>query len=239
MSGQPRYGIYFAPERASAFWRFGAAWLGRDAETGGAVTRPMLFGAGAVDWDNSALDVLTDAPRGYGFHGTLKPPFRLADGQSLEVLLASAEAFAGQRTTFTCTDVGVEALGRFIAFRLKSDAGAMQALAQETVAAFDAFRAPPTPEETAKRGAAGLSARQEWLLEKWGYPYVFDEFRFHMTLTSAIDDGPKRNRLAASLAAMAATEGASGEMKVAGVALYEQSAPGMPFRLLRRLPFGG
>ena len=239
MNGQPRYGIYFAPERASAFWQFSSAWLGWDAETGEERTRPSLLAGAAADWDAAKLEKLIKVPKSYGFHGTLKPPFRLADGQSIELLSKRAEVFARSQKAFICANVGVAAIGQFIAFRLKTDPTAMQALAQETVEVFDPFRAPPPLEETAKRRAAGLTDRQEVMLQKWGYPYVFDEFRFHMTLTGSIDDASKQDRLASSLSEMASAAGASGAMRVSGIALYEQLTPETPFRLIRRLPFCG
>ncbi len=238
MSDAARYAVYFAPEAASAFWRFGCAWLGRDPETGAAPARPRLSEPVAADWDDASLGEITASPGNYGFHATLKPPFRLAVGRSLPELEAAAEAFAGQQRPFVCPNVRVAALGRFIAFRLATDSAGMQALAAAAVEHFDAFRAPQSEAELAKRRGDGLSGRQEALLRAWGYPYVFEEFRFHMTLTGSIADGARRARLATALDGLAAAAGAAGPMAAAGVALYEQQAPGAPFRLIRRLPFG-
>jgi len=41
--------------------------------------------------------------------------------------------------------------------------------------------------ELARRRAAGLTQRQDTLLLRWGYPYVMEEFRFHLTLTGKLD----------------------------------------------------
>ena len=47
---------------------------------------------------------------------------------------------------------------------------------------------PAAPEELKKRRGAGLSSRQELMLTTWGYPYVMEEFRFHLTLTGRLSD---------------------------------------------------
>lgn len=234
-----RYAVYFAPAADSPFWRFGCAWLGRDPETGETPERPRLVGQAADDWDAAALDGLLASPAGYGFHATLKPPFRLASGKTAEALADAVERFAATERGFVCPDVDVAAVGRFIAFRLAADAPEMHKLAETAVARFDEFRAPAPAAELEKRRAAGLTDRQDALLQAWGYPYIFEEFRFHMTLTGSIADAGKRDRLAQSLKRMAADAGANGAMRAEGVALYEQPAAGAPFRLLRRFPFGG
>lgn len=234
-----RYALYFAPAAESPFWRFGCAWLGRDPERGGAPARPSLGGDAAQDWDETAVEAVTRSPANYGFHATLKPPFRLSEGTTREQLLTAAAAFAKRQRPFRCADVGVAALGRFIAFRLLEPSFEMQALAARAVESLDAYRGPQTEEELAKRRAAGLTERQERMLKAWGYPYVMDEFRFHMTLTGAIADDGRRERLAVDLARLAEDAGARGPMLVDGLALYEQPEPGAPFRLFRRLPFGG
>lgn len=234
-----RYAIYFAPPADSPFWRFGCAWLGRDPESGARPERPGLPASAAADWSEETLAAVTASPANYGFHATLKPPFRLAAGRTLDELTAAAADFAAEQSPFVCPRVEPAELGRFIAFRLTSGMAPMQGLAEAAVRAFEDFRDPQTEAELAKRRAAGLSDRQEALLQAWGYPYVFEEFRFHMTLTEAIADDGKRARLAAALHDMAAAAGAVGEMAVDGVALYEQPEPGAAFTLLRRLPFGG
>jgi putative phosphonate metabolism protein len=232
-----RYAIYFAPAPDSPFWQFGSAWLGRDAALDTPLPRPKLEGDASADWDGAALETLTGSPRNYGFHATLKPPFRLAEGQAVEGLIQAAESFARAQHSFDCSSVGVAALGRFIAFRMIAPCQAMADLAAACVRTFEPFRAPLNAAELAKRHAADLTPRQTTLTAEWGYPYVFEEFRFHMTLTGAIADDTARERLAASLRVMAEAEGACGVMRADAIAVYEQPAPGAPFRLLRRIPF--
>ncbi len=232
-----RYAIYFAPAPDCAFWRFGSAWIGRDAAENKALGRPTLSGEASADWDAAALETLTASPQLYGFHATLKPPFRLAERQSIEGLMDAAEAFARTYRPFICPQVGVAALGRFIAFRLIEPCKDMSNLASACVQTFEPFRAPLNQVELAKRHAADLTPRQTELVAAWGYPYVFEEFRFHMTLTGAITDTAVRTRLAAALQVMAKASGADGQMPADAIAVYEQPEPGAAFRLLRRFPF--
>ena len=66
---------------------------------------------------------------------------------------------------------------------------------------LDPFRAPLTPSERARRRPEDLDPRRRALLDRWGYPHVFEAFRFHMTLTGRLADDAReawRARLAAS-----------------------------------------
>ena len=69
-----RYAIYFAPRPRRALARFGAAWLGWDAEAGADRDGPELAGL-----PRPRAEIVA-TPRRYGFHATLKAPFRLARG---------------------------------------------------------------------------------------------------------------------------------------------------------------
>jgi hypothetical protein len=89
----------------------------------------------------------------------------------------------------------VRRLGGFIAIVPSEPSAALADLAAATVSALDAFRAPPSEAELARRRKARLSDRQEALLLRWGYPYVMEEFRFHLTLTGRLaDDAADRAR---------------------------------------------
>ena len=64
----------------------------------------------------------------------------------------------------------------------------MRALAEGVVRGTNPLRAPLTPTEVAKRRPESLSPRQRDLLEAWGYPFVMEEFRFHLTLTDRLPE---------------------------------------------------
>lgn len=227
---EPRYAIYFAPPAQSPLWRFGSSVVGYDAETGRDCRPPPLTRFDTARWREITVD-----PRRYGFHGTLKAPFRLAPGRSEVELRAVCTRFAGDRARFACSGVQLSAIGRFLALRTASTCAALDRLAAGAVAAFDDFRAPMTQAEREKRLRATLTARQQDYLSRWGYPYVLDDFRFHMTLTGPLDDG-ERALAQAELAEHFASSGADGPLIVSEIALYRQEAG--PFRLIARFPFG-
>ncbi|TCP63209.1 putative phosphonate metabolism protein [Rhodovulum bhavnagarense] len=179
MEGYRRYAIYYAPE-PGPLADFGAAWLGWDAETGKA--RPHL----AIQGLPRPVSELTETPRRYGFHGTLKAPFHLAQGSDIGVLHRSAAALAAQLHPVLLDGLHLSRLGGFLALTPRGDMTRLGALAGSVVEALDGFRAAPTPDEIAKRNPDRLSTRQQRLLERWGYPYVMEEFRFHMTLTGPL-----------------------------------------------------
>ncbi|MBC7133943.1 hypothetical protein PSA7680_00742 [Pseudoruegeria aquimaris] len=177
-----RYAIYFAPQDG-ALAEFAARWLGWDSATGRRIKHPTIAGL------PRPVEELTATPRKYGFHATIKPPFRLAPGSSRARLEADLAGLANRLAPARCKALRLARLGRFLALVPEGDARAISALAAETVAALDHHRAPPSEAELARRRAAGLSPAQEAMLQRWGYPYVMDEFRFHMTLTGRLQPG--------------------------------------------------
>ncbi|MGA0601317.1 DUF1045 domain-containing protein [Caulobacter sp. KR2-114] len=224
-----RYTVYYAPNQGDPLGRRAAAWLGRDAFTGEALRRPALPGLEGLD-----LDALTASPRGYGFHATLKAPFELAADRSEAELVAFAGAFAARQPAFTAA-LAVAGLGRFIALRLTAESPGMQALHGACVRDFDAFRAPLSDFDLARRRKAPLSPEQDQRLLAWGYPYVFDDFRFHMTLTDAVRDPQVSDRLVRALQAHFAD--LEGPHRFDSVALFKQDARDAPFRVLARFAF--
>lgn len=178
MNGFRRYGLYVVPE--GGLYRAGADWLGWDSVAGGRTVPPDLPGL------PDSPEVLTATPRKYGFHGTVKPPFHLAEGRTAEDLDAAARDFCAARAAVTIPAMTVRRLGRFIAIVPAAPCPALADLAGAAVAALDPFRAPPTEAELARRRKSPLTERQEALLDRWGYPYVMDEFRFHLTLTGGL-----------------------------------------------------
>ncbi len=175
MSDYTRYAIYYLPPEGP-LQRFGAEWLGWDVGRGEAVPQPDVEGIADV----------TATPRKYGFHGTLKPPFRLAHGCTPEGLHDAVTAMVADQPTVVLDALVPGALGHFLALKPAGDTAALATLAGRCVSELDGFRAPAPEAELERRRKAGLSARQEEMLLRWGYPYVFDEFRFHMTLSGRL-----------------------------------------------------
>lgn len=181
MEQKPRYAIYFVPAQDTNLYRFGALALGYDCYTG----EEIPFSSD-LEIEPDAWTELTDDPRRYGFHATLKAPFHLSSScteAQLSNAVANFATLARQSPTFT---PAVRMLKDFIAIVPRRRQSAIDELAAHCVRIFDAYRAPMSPQERARRVAAGLSAGQIGHLDRWGYPYLFDDFRFHMTLTGKI-----------------------------------------------------
>ena len=174
-----RFAIYFVPGSSEPWAQFCTAWLGWDIETGKAVAHPNLDGFGPVS-------AITTVPRRYGFHATIKPPFRLRGDRPKQALMRAAADLAANLPSVQITGLQVTAMGRFLALTAQEDTTALNALAASVVRDLDRFRAPPSAQELARRRAANLTPQQETNLRDWGYPHVMDQFRFHMTLTGKL-----------------------------------------------------
>lgn len=172
-----RFAIYYVPPEGPLA-AFGASWLGWDIARGCAADQPDVPG----------LDDITMTPRKYGFHGTLKPPFRLTDGVGIAELERAARDLAASLAPVRLEGLDLTALGRFLALTPTGDVDALRQLAAACVRDLDRFRAAPSEAELARRRAANLTARQDALLAEWGYPYVMEEFRFHLTLSGRLPD---------------------------------------------------
>lgn len=173
-----RYAIYYAPPTEADWGGFATSWLGWDMQAGQTVAQPDLSG---LD-----LAAITQVPRKYGLHATLKPPMRLADGQNLARLQMACDALAAQQAPVTLEGLHLARLGRFLALRVTGDEIALSRLAAACVQDLDPFRVPASEAELAKRRASGLSPAQDANLLAWGYPFVLDQFRFHITLTGKL-----------------------------------------------------
>lgn len=173
-----RYAIYYTPSGALA--EVGASWLGWDIKTGTHVPHPVIDG----------LDVaaLTHRPRKYGLHGTIKAPFALADGTTEAMLTQDFEALCARLAPVAFTGLETHPIGPFIALAPIGDQTGLGQLAANVVTALDRFRAPLSEAELARRRRSNLTPSQDNNLMAWGYPYVMEDFRFHMTLTGRIKD---------------------------------------------------
>jgi hypothetical protein len=196
MEDEPRYAIYFVPATESDLYRLSSAVLQYDCYTGQAVQPPEEFAGDADEWRK-----VTEEPRRYGFHATLKAPFRLAPSCTETQLVSALQSFAGLgRESITLTP-SVQKLDGFIAILPEGPEPAVNALAADCTTIFDAFRAPMTAQERARRVASGLNHTQIENLDRWGYPYLFADFRFHMTLTGKVAAG-RQDRILATLRAI-------------------------------------
>jgi hypothetical protein len=230
IEGYARYAIFWAPPAGSGLARFGAAWLGWDAETGCDVAQPDLPLP-------RPLDQITRTPRRYSFHGTLKPPFRLATGTEAGTLDRALAGLAARIPPATAPGLAPSTRLGFLALMPAGPAPALDTLAAACTRGLDRFRAPPDAAELAPYRARSLTSRQEHNLTRWGYPYVLDDFRFHLTLGDRLLPGEDVPLIAAVMA-LAAPHLAP-LLHLDDICLYGDPGSGSGFRLLRRYPLTG
>ena len=139
-------------------------------------------------------------PRLYGFHGTLKAPIALAEDVSEGDFLEAVGRFAATQRGFAVPALELGELSGFLALVPAERCVELQDLADRCVVEFDDFRRPADEAELARRRAPGLSPRQDELLVRWGYPYVLEEWRFHLTLTGRLPDAAERTAVMACCA---------------------------------------
>jgi len=215
-----RIALYYAPGTDDPLHQRASAWLGRDAVSGAEIPQPAIAG---VD----IAEVTADA-RGYGFHATLKPPFRVQG--DIQAALQAAQNFAARTAPFALPPLQITDLDGFLALRESAPCPALQALADGAVTALDAHRAPATEAEIARRKPEKLSPRQRDYLAAWGYPYVFAEWRFHMTLTRRLTPAEKAIILPAVTEALGDAPAIA--RTVTDICIFAQAAPGVPLQSL-------
>lgn len=223
-----RFALYHAPRGALA--EFGAAWLGWDALRGREVAHPDVPGL------PRPLAAITEAPRRYGLHATIKPPFRLAPGLCVADLHDAAAALCATLGPVRLPGLALSRLGGFLALTPLGDAAALTHLAADMVAGLDRFRAPPTPGEIARRNPDRLNAQERRNLADWGYPYVMEAFRFHITLTGPLPEA-EAARVRDILAPRVAPH-LPAPYAVDALCLFGESADGR-FRLIHRYDLTG
>ncbi len=230
---RPRYALYYAPRAEEALAVTASRWLGRNPDSGEVRD---IAGIGSIPRER--LSELLADPRLYGFHGTLKPPMALAEGVTERDLLDAVGEFAATQRQIDVPSLALAELSDFLALVPSERCVTLQDLSDRCVVEFDTFRRPATEAELARRRAAGLSARQDELLLRWGYPYVLEQGRFHLTLTGRVKDQAERAILLDELRdRFAAFIGQS--LAVRDLCVFRQPAQGRPFTVLARFRLGG
>jgi putative phosphonate metabolism protein len=229
MAAFPRYAIYFTAPQGSDLDRFGAAHLGYDAWSGDALPFPQAVLEAAPDWR-----ALTQDPRKYGFHATLKAPMALADGKTETELLDACAVFAGAPRAIPMIELVVQSISGFIAVVPAQAPRELEQLAADCVGAFDSFRAPLTPDDRARRNPTKLTPRQCDYLDRWGYTYVMEDFRFHMTLTGRLDTARREPILAMLQDRFARLR--IERLAIDRIALFKQDDTAARFRIIGQWP---
>lgn len=227
MAGWCRYAIYYSPTGPLA--AFGASWLGWDLAKGRRTRSPHRF--------RNRIDAMTQGPRRYGFHATLKPPFRLAPDSDPDALLDDLRAIAADQSPVTLRGgLRLAALDGFPALIPVAPCQPLQDLAARLVRDLDHHRAALTQQDRARRKPERLTPPQRELLERWGYPWVMGQFRFHMTLGGRLPEA----EVAALIAALSPhlTPLLPDPHPIESVVLAGEDAMGR-FHQIKRLPLTG
>jgi putative phosphonate metabolism protein len=229
----PRYALYYAPRAEEPLAVAAAQWLGRNPESG---EPRKIAPVPGLSYDR-LIEVTAD-PRLYGFHGTLKPPIALADGATERDFLEAVGKLAVAERAIEVPALALAEISDFIALVPEGRHAELQDLADRCVVEFDEFRRPADEAELAKRRAAGLSPRQEDLLLRWGYPYVLEQWRFHLTLTGRVCEARERETLLGELRRRFGPF-VERPLSVKDLCVFRQPGPGRPFTVLARFRLGG
>ncbi|PKA41318.1 DUF1045 domain-containing protein [Rhizobium sullae] len=226
-----RYAICFTPAPSDPLTQVAANWLGRNVFSGEMVEPPAIRGIGIHE-----IAFHTAVPRRYGFHGVLKAPFYLAPDVSESQLLREMMRFSGSLQPFLIPSIEVARLRNYFSLVPSVPCDHIHYLASAVVQHFDRFRAPLSEAEIERSDSDGLSAAQFANLYRWGYPYVMDEFRFHMPLTGPVNlvDMPRIEQALSSVFDAVLAE----PVAVANIALMIEEGTGGPFRVHSLHPMG-
>lgn len=226
-----RYAICFTPSASDPLTLVAASWLGRNVYSGEMVDPPAVRGLGIHE-----IAFHTAVPRRYGFHGALKPPFRLAEDASETAMLRDLMRFSGTFSPFEMPRLEVARLGCAFGLVPSEPCQQLNFLAAALVQGFDHYRAPLTEAEIERIDPDGLSAAQFVNLHRWGHPDILDEFRFQMMLTGSVNlaDLSRMERVLREFFEPSLT----GPVLVSNVALMVEEGAGGPFRVHSLHPMG-
>jgi putative phosphonate metabolism protein len=219
----PRYAVYYAPAAGSPWWRFGASWVGRDEILDAPLSQPTLAGIALEE-----LRQFTAEPRRYGFHATLKAPFRLHERVTQEQLLQRVDALAARLQPVPLGELVPACVDDFVALVPAAQNGALDAVAACCVTDLDDLRAPLTPAETARRQPERLDETGRRLLARYGYPHVLGRFKFHLTLSGPVDAASAARILRAAEPRVRALDQAAAP-RLDRLCVFREAAPGAAF----------
>ena len=222
----PRFGIAYTPPPSSPLARFGAEILGYDGFEGVEV-RHLRLGR----LDPALLALATREPRRCGFHAGLVSPFRM-NGCRQEDLVAAIDRFAWRHPPAAVGPLQVASAGNFVALVPVQDDPSVAAFAGACLKEFDRFAAPLSPAEREQRKQDGLTERQLQLLNRWGDPYVLDQFRFRMNLAGPLP--ANEVALLAELLASAFSDLARDHVELDAISLLRQDNADRRFRVVVR-----
>jgi len=181
MSVPFRHAAYFAPAPKSQAWDLGSQWLGRCAHQGVSLEQPQIG-----NFNVELFEKLTRTPRLYGWHATLKAPFELNSKARPEELHDAFAQLARSTVSAFHLPLKLVEMGDFLALVPSQSSPELQKFAEDCVQQLHTLALPLSEAELQRRTGTGLTARQTALLLEWSYPFVMDQFQFHMTLSGSL-----------------------------------------------------
>ena len=228
MNSFSRYAVYFSPPADSELSKFASSWLGWDAQSAKKISHPIFKDL------TSDISELTKKQSCYGFHGTLKPPFSLANTKNESELKAAILELSQSIKKFEISAVSLQLINGFAAVVAKYENNEIKNLAKRCVQELDSFRRPESLKVVQKRRSTGLSKNEEFNLQRWGYPYVMDNFQFHLTLTRKLN--PEESKNVMEVLASELNEVLSIALPVRDICLFGESHTSGNFQIIESFP---
>ena len=184
MTNYKRVAIYFLPKKNSSLENFGKNLLGRDINKKKKISltrrQKYFINRGFTYFDE--LKDYCEQPAKYGFHATLKAPFRLKRNVKTKNFYDVISHIATQHSRFKIKGLKIVYSKKFTFITSRKPNKLLINLESDLVKHLDTFRAELNKTEIKKRIPDSLTFKQNKYLKEWGYPFVFDQFKFHMTL---------------------------------------------------------
>ena len=220
-----RYAVYFAPEPQNAWWQAGSQWLGRCAAGSAVLAMPAINGISEDDWQSARA-----APRRYGWHATLKAPFKLAPETSVNLLTTTLSTLAKNIQAFDMPPMQVVQIDDFLALIPQHECEKANTVAARCVVELQSLAATLSESELKRRRQAGLSAEQDAMLLRWGYPFVLEHYRLHFSLTGSLKNF-SQYQITSLLAAAQDWFALLPPCRLDSLALFVEPSPGADFML--------
>ena len=220
-----RYAVYFAPPPQSAWWQAGSQWLGRCAAGSAVLAMPAINGISEDEWQSARA-----APRRYGWHATLKAPFTLAPDTSVNLLTTTLSTLAKSIQAFHMPPMQVVQIDDFLALVPQHESEKANTVAARCVVELQSLAATLSESELKRRRQAGLSAEQDAMLLRWGYPFVLEHYRLHFSLTGSLKNF-SQYQIESLLAAAQDWFAVLPPCRLDSLALFVEPSPGADFML--------
>ena len=176
-----RHAAYYAPAEGSPLAQLGAQWLGRCAQSRRAMRQPDFSTISPA-----TFYACTAAAARYGWHATMKAPFALNPGLEMDAVPKAFSSLAQSKKALMLPPLTLRRIGDYLALVPNAPCSALQELAFDCVRALHTLAAPLSDQQLVQRRLTPLTASQDAMLLQWGYPFVGDEFQWHMTLTGSL-----------------------------------------------------